>query len=92
MSQFRTRTSSASKSTQTESKNEHEQGEDYVEKNEDEIDAVPPENVDLDEDNSRLCRTQDSHAEATQEISKHVCPIDDDEEDDGLLALEETRC
>ena len=86
MSQFRTRTSSASKSTQTESKNEHEQG--YVEKNEDDIDAVPPENID---DSLRL-RTQDSHAEATQEISKHVCPIDDDEEDDGLLALEETRC
>ena len=91
MSQFRTRTSSASKSTQTESKNEHEQGEGYVEKNEDDIDAVPPENVDLEKDYLVL-RTQDSHDEATQEISKHVCPIDDDEEDDGLLALEETRC
>ena len=91
MSQFRMRTSSASKSTQTESKNEHEQGEGSVERNEDVIDKVLPENVDIENDNLRL-RNQELHAEATQEITKHVSPIIDDEEDDGLLALEETRC
>ena len=91
MSQFRMRTSSASKSTQTESKNEHEQGESSVDRNEDDMDAVLPENVDIEKDNLEL-RNQELHAEATLEITKHVSPIIDDEEDDGLLALEETRC
>ena len=87
MSQFRMRASSASKSTQTESKIDQSQG--FVENDKEDIDAaVLPENVDLE----RELRTQDLHSEAPQKISKHVCLLNDDEEDDGLLALEETRC
>ena len=87
MSQFRMRASSASKSTQTESK--IEQGQGFVENVEEDIDAaVLPENVDLEKE----LRTHDSHMDASQKISQHVCLLNDDEEDDGLLALEETRC
>ena len=87
MSQFRMRASSASKSTQTESK--VEQSQNLAENVEEDIDAVVlPENVDLEKE----LRTQDSHSEAPQKISQHVCLLNDDEEDDGLLALEETRC
>ena len=87
MSQFRMRASSASKSTQTESKIDQSQG--FVENDEEDTDAsVLLENADLEKE----LRTKDSHAEASQKISKHVCLLNDDEEDDGLLALEETRC
>ena len=78
MSQFRMRTSSASKSTQTESKIERSLG--FVDNDKDNIDAVLPENGGLEK-------------KVIQDICKPVCPLnDDDEEDDGLLPLEETRC
>ena len=84
------RTSSASKSTQTESNVKQGQGSDG--KDEDGIiDAVLPENADFEKNNPKL-RTQYSHTEAVPDVSKHACPLNDDEEDDGLLALEETRC
>ena len=88
MSQFRMRTSSASKSTQTESNVEQgnvDNGEDDI------IDAVLPENADLENDNPKLI-TQNSLKEASPDVSKHTCPLNEDDEDDGLLALEETRC
>ena len=83
MSQFRMRTSSASKSTQTESNVEQgnvDNGEDDI------IDAVLPEN-----DDPKLS-TENSLKEASPDVSKHTCPLNEDDEDDGLMALEETRC
>ena len=88
MSQFRMRTSSASKSTQTESN--VEQG--NVDNGEDDItDAVLPENADLENDDPKLS-TKNSLKEASKDVSKHTCPLNEDDEDDGLLSLEETRC
>ena len=89
MSQFRMRTSSASKSTQTESNVEQAN----VDNGEDDItDAVLPENADLENDDPKLKKTENSLTEVSPDVSKHTCPLNEDDEDDGLLALEETRC
>lgn len=89
MSQFRVRTSSASKSTQTESKIELRQN--YAEEEEEYI-AVIQESDCVGGDKQSLS-AQDSVIKATQSIAKNICTLNNDENDDGLVSLtEETTC